>query len=123
MTTVRIEIVDGHNDDTNHRLSSIEGKLDRILHILKLISQKEDTLMALADDLKAAIAELDTETNAVAANIAQLASRITNSMSDADVAAIKAALSAESDRLTTLAKDPTSPVPPAPPALKAARKP
>ncbi len=114
--------MDGH-DDTNHRLSSIEGKLDRILHVLKLISQKEDTLMALADDLKAAIAELDTETNAVAANIAALAAKITNSMSDADVAAVKAALSAESDRLKTLAVDPTNPVPAAPPALKAARKP
>ncbi len=108
------------SDAINH-LTSVEAKLDKVLASLDLISKKEDTLMALADDLKTAIAALDTETNAVAANIAQLASRITNSMSDADVAAIKAALSAESTRLTTLALDPTNPVPPVPAALKAAR--
>lgn len=97
------------------------ASLRQILSLLQVISKKEDTLMALADDLKAGIALLDTETNAVAANIAALAGKITNSMSDADVAAIKDALAAESARLTTLAVDPTVPVPPVPPALAAVR--
>jgi hypothetical protein len=97
------------------------SKLDRLLHLLLGIDKKADILMALADDLKAGIAKLDDETNQVAANIANLASRIKNSLTDQEVADIQAALTAESDRLTTLAKDPTNPVPPAPPALASVR--
>ncbi len=72
---------------------------------------KVGDLMALADDIKTLLTQLDAATNAVAANIAQLAGRITNSMSDAEVADIKAGFAAEQARLEGMAKDPTNPVP------------
>ncbi len=89
--------------------------------IRTVVNRLETLIMALADDLKAGIQKLNDETNAIAALITSLAGRITNSMSDQDVADIKAALSAEADRLTSLAVDPTVPVPPMTPALKASR--
>ncbi len=100
----------------------IRQQLDRIEHKLDQTLTRLEKLMALADDLKAGIDQLNTETDAVAANLAQLAGRITNSMTDQEVADIKAGLRAESDRLVTLGKDPTQTVPPMPPALLAARK-
>lgn len=96
----------------------IRRKLKLVQQSLDMLNRKVDTLMALADDLKAGIAQLNTETNAIAALITKLAGSITNSMSDADVTAVKAGLSTLSDRLTSLAVDPTIPVPPAPPALQ-----
>jgi hypothetical protein len=78
--------------------------------------------MALADDLKTAIAQLDTETTLVATLITSLASRIKNGMSDQEVADVKAALAAMSDRLTSLGVDPTIPVPPPPQAFTDAKK-
>ncbi len=79
-------------------------------------------MATLAEDLKAALANLDTETNAVAANIAALAAKVKNTMTDAEVADIKAGFGALSDRLTGLATDPTNPVPSPSPALTALRK-
>ncbi len=90
-------------------------KLDELI-------RKVDRLMALADDLKAAIAQLDTETTAVGALITSLASKIHNSMTDAEVADVKASFGTLSDRLTSLAVDPTQPVPPPSPAMKALAK-
>lgn len=105
-----------HLDHEAHKLlDRIEGKIDVALTKLEI-------LMALADDLKAGIAELDAETNAIATLLTSLGSRIKNSMTDQEVADIKAALKAESDRLKTLAVDPTAPVPPVPPALSTLRK-
>lgn len=77
--------------------------------------------MSVADDLKADIAALNDATNLVAANITNLAAKIKNSMSDEEVADIRAQLAAEASRLSTLAVDPTNPVPPEPPQLVAAR--
>jgi uncharacterized phage infection (PIP) family protein YhgE len=116
-------------------LRRIERKLDRILLHLGAIEEGEEVIMALADDLKAGIQALNDETNAnaasldaVQANIAQLAARIKNGMTDQEVADVKASLTgmsglltAESDRLKLLAQDPTNPVPPVPPALATAR--
>ncbi len=95
--------------------SGISGKLDRILSQLEL-------LMAVADDIKKALANLDTETTAIGANIAALAARIKNGMSDQEVADIQASFGVLSDRLTALAADPTVPVPPPSPALQALRR-
>lgn len=84
--------------------------------------QTQEIIMAVADDLKAAIAALDVETTKIGETIALLASKITNSMSDADVTAIKTALVAHSDRLKLLAVDPTAPVPPEPPPVVEGRR-
>ncbi len=83
-------------------------------HIIDLGTQlrrMEKRIMAVADDLKAGIAALNAETDVIAALLTSLAGRIKNSMTDAEVADVKAALQAESDRLTTLGVDPTNPVP------------
>jgi peptidoglycan hydrolase CwlO-like protein len=100
----------------------LNEKLDAISSQLSDLQQKVNTIVALADDLKASIAKLDTETTAVAANIAAIAAKIHNSMTDAEVAEVQASFQTLGDRLTTLAVDPTVPVPPPPAALKALRK-
>lgn len=102
--------------------SCLEEKVDRCLHLLHVLTGKVEKLMAVADDIKAALATLDTETTAIGANIAALAAKIKNSMTDAEVAEIQGSFGTLSTRLTTLAVDPTVPVPPPPPALAALRK-
>jgi len=116
---MRIDLHVHVHSDPDH---TVVGRLDQVFKILHVINGKADTLMALADDLKAGIQKLNDDTDKVAANIAQLASRIKNTMTDQEVADIKAALTAESDRLGTLAQDPTNPVPPEPPPLVTARQ-
>ncbi len=113
---------------TGNDLFKIEQRLGRIEQDLKRIQGGIDALlsqgvrlMALADDIKTALANLDAETTAVGANIAALAAKITNSMTDQQVADIKASFATLSTRLTTLAVDPTVPVPPAPAPLTALR--
>ncbi len=101
----------GDNKEILLRLRLVGAQLDRL----------ENLIMALADDLKAGIKKLDDETTQIGTLISSLAGRITNSMTDAEVADVKAALEAESARLTTLATDPTNPVPPVPPPLQAIR--
>ena len=78
--------------------------------------------MAVADDIKAALASLDTETTAIGTLITALAAKIKNGMTDAEVADIKASFGTLSDRLTSLAVDPTVPVPPPTPAMQALKK-
>ena len=90
-------------------------KLDKILH-------NQEKIMAVADDIKAALANLDAETTAIGALITKLAGGIKNSMTDAEVADVKAGFDTLSQRLTTLAVDPTQPVPPVPPPLAALKK-
>lgn len=95
-------------DDINRRLDYIDALLEK--------------LMAVADDIKAALATLDTETTAIATNVTNLAAKIKNSMTDAEVADVKSGFDTLSARLTTLAVDPTIPVPPPPAPLTALRK-
>ncbi len=101
------------------RLQAIEDKLDVALFKL---TNAEALLVGLKADFDAKFALLDTETTAIGANIAAIAAKVTNGMSDADVAAVKADFDTLSARLTTLAVDPTVPVPPPPPPLQALRK-
>ncbi len=70
--------------------------------------------MALADDLKAMNASFNDAINKVAAEIGDLKSQIKNSMTDTEVADIKAGFQATIDRLTALGADPVNPVPPTP---------
>ncbi len=90
-----------------------------VLCKLDELNRKVDKLMALADDLKASIANIDTETTAVGALVKKLGDEIHNGMTDTEVADIKSALSAVSDHLTAIAVDPKNPVPPMSPALQA----
>jgi len=101
---LRVKMIEVH-------LAAIDSRLNHL----------KELTMSVATDLKAGVAKLDAETTAIGALIASLAGRITNSMTDQEVTDIRAALTAESDRLTTLAADPTNPVPAVPAALKASR--
>lgn len=111
----------GTKEEILLRVKLVDAKADQALAFLSSIDKRLETLMALADDLKKSIADLDAETTAIGTLITSLAGRIKNTMTDQEVTDIKAALTAEGARLTTLAVDPTNPVPPAPPQLQAAR--
>ncbi len=67
----------------------IERQLAELHHRLAAL---EKLVMALAQDLKDLIAKFDAATDAIAAELADLKSRITNSMSDAEVADVKATI-------------------------------
>lgn len=98
------------------RLSAqLFDRLDRLTRI-------GGRLMALADDLKASVAKLDSETTAIADVVSSLAARIKNSMTDAEVAELQGAFTALDERLKGLGVDPTNPVPPPTPAFTAAKK-
>lgn len=68
-------------------------------------------LMALSDDLKALTAQIDAATTKVADRIGALTGQIKNSMTDDEVASVKAGLQAEIDRLVAIGADPANPVP------------
>lgn len=71
-------------------------------------------MAALSQDFLDLAKKIDSATDAVATRIAALQTQIKNSMTDAEVAAVKTGLQAEIDRLTVLGQDPANPVPPAP---------
>jgi archaellum component FlaC len=90
----------------------IKKLLKQILERLEGIERKEDKLMVnVAKDFEALRVALDTATNSVAAKIDELRAGITNSMTDQQVADLKAGFGAISERLTELASDPADPVP------------
>ena len=97
-------------------------KLDLILDGVHFLKEKVGILMAVADDIKAALANLDAETTAIGANITAIAAKIKNTMTDQEVTDIQTSFTALSARLTSLAVDPTVPVPPVPPALAKLRQ-
>ena len=78
---------------------------------LEVLERKVDELMGVANDIKALLTQIDAATTAVANRLADLAGRITNSMSDAEVTEIKTQMAAKVDRLTALGHDPNNPVP------------
>src|SRR5262245_1551041 len=81
-----------------------DKKLDEILLIVQHIKQKQEEFMGqVFTDLDSLRQAIDAATNAVAQKIADLSSKTTNSMTDAEVAQIKADLQAEVDRLNALA--------------------
>lgn len=94
------------------RLDKIDAKLDALLEYAQIITDRLEKLMTLAQDELAALEKLNQETTKVGDLITTLASRIKNSMTDQEVADVKTAFGALSDRLTALAVDPTNPVPP-----------
>jgi ATP/maltotriose-dependent transcriptional regulator MalT len=84
---------------------SVDDRLDLIVSLLK------EMKMALSQDFLDLSKKIDDATNAVAARITLLQGQITNSMSDVEVANVKAALQAEVDKLTAMGADPVNPVP------------
>lgn len=83
---------------------------------LEAIIQKLDLLLEQGEKMHKEFLDLskkiDDATNAVATRIDKLSSQIKNSMTDAEVAEVKASLQAEVDRLTVLGQDPVNPIPP-----------
>lgn len=94
--------------EMTERLFELELKVE-------LLSRRlEDIGMAVAQELEALRVAVDNATNAVAARIDKLVQGLKNSMTDAELAAVKAGFQAEIDRLTALGQDPNNPVPPSP---------
>ena len=85
------------------------ARQDEMLTLLRAIKAQGERMHQELIDLAA---KIDEATNAVAARIDRLSARIKNSMTDEEVAQVKAALGAEVARLTDLGKDPNNPVPP-----------
>lgn len=94
--------------DVYHHLPAEEEILSR-LQQLKI--QGETIMGQLAQDFEALRVAMNDATNTVAARIDRLTAGIKNSMTDEEVAALKAGFQAESDRLNTLGQDPVNPVP------------
>ena len=67
--------------------------------------------MSVASDLADLKTSLDTATNLVAAEVTFLQSQIKNSMTDQEVADVKAGFKAVADRLTLIGSDPNNPIP------------
>lgn len=109
---MRIDIYHHQCDDGN----------DEVLKLLRAILAQGEKIMALVDELKAGIAELDAETTNVATRIDALIAKLTSeSLTPEQKAEVLASLGAETARLKTLAADPVVVVPPVPVALAAAR--
>jgi multidrug resistance efflux pump len=86
-------------------------KRDRVLHELHRVHiLGVQTLMA-TKEIKDAMARIDAATTAIAARLAKLVGQIGTGMSDADVAAVTAGLTAEATKLEGLGADPDNPVP------------
>lgn len=102
---MRIDIYHHHSDDGNND----------VLNLLRAIYAQGEKIMALVDDLKAGIAELDAETTNVATRIDALIAKLTaESLTPEQKAEVLASLGAETARLKTLAADPVVVVPPVP---------
>jgi chromosome segregation ATPase len=111
-------------------LKKLIGELGRTLHghgvtlheMNGRLHELRRDIMGLKDDLKDLAAQIDAETNAVAARIEKLVAQLaTGTLSDADKAEVVAAFGAEIARLKTLGADPSAPVPPVPAPLAAMR--
>ncbi len=92
--------------DLKKFLTRLETKLDRVYALLRVVDATGELLMTVASDLKDQIAALNDETTAIGAEMALLIGRIGNSMTDVEVADVKASLTSLSDRLTGLGQDP-----------------
>lgn len=81
------------------------------LAIHSVLSALKEKVMALSQDIKDLAKKIDDATTAVANRLDALSNQIKNSMTDQEVADVKASLQAEVDRLTVLGQDPNNPVP------------
>jgi hypothetical protein len=67
--------------------------------------------MPVPQNLQDALAAIDADTTALASVVTDLRSKISTSMTQADVDQVTATLTAVGDRLTGIAADPNTPVP------------
>jgi hypothetical protein len=82
-------------------LAAIPSKISEILRGVRLILQRQETQMALADDQRAAIDDLKAEDGVIIAALDDLAAKAsrTGSVSDADVQAAVDGIRSEIDRV------------------------
>jgi DNA invertase Pin-like site-specific DNA recombinase len=100
---VNVEI---HIHIHHHPDSTIVTKLDRII-------SNQGVMMAKVDDLKAELVEINTTTDEIASDIADLMSRIAGGLSAAEAEEVNAQLTALKDKLKSVASThtPSSPTP------------
>lgn len=79
--------------------------------LVKSINRLGDSLMSVTQELKDFAASIDTATTQIGTRIDGLQQRLTNSMTDAELADVRAAFKVEVDKLTAMGKDPADPLP------------
>lgn len=87
----------------------------KVIEALRRLEAKLEVLMAVAQDIKALLAQIDAATNQIATRIQQLSDRLAGGVSAEEAQEIQQQLAAEVSRLQALGADPTNPVPPTPP--------
>jgi hypothetical protein len=78
--------------------------------------------MALPQEMTDVLNRIDTDTNALAAVVTDLRSRISTGMTQEDVTAVQNKLGEVAGRLEGIASNPAAPVPPSPPPAALRRK-
>jgi TolA-binding protein len=109
---------------TLNELATLPSKISEILRGVRLILQRQETQMALADDQRAALDDLKSEDGVIISALDDLAAKAsrTGSVSDADVQSAIDGIRSEIDRVhAAVATDdpgalptPPAPTPPAP---------
>ncbi len=82
--------------------------------LAEVLAALEEFRMSVSKDLKDLTAKFDAATDEIAADLVALKSQIKNSMTDEELADVKATIQAKIDRLTVLGQDDSNPVPPTP---------
>jgi hypothetical protein len=103
------------------RSAVVETKLDLCLARLELVlcrtetlEQKVDQLMAVSQEIKSLVSQIDAATNEIAADLTALRDQIAGGVDAATAEEIRAGLQTQVERLTALGQDPANPVPPTP---------
>lgn len=102
--------------------SDVADRLDQILARLRALGAQEHTIMADVKDVKQLVADLNDETNSVAAKVDAQAAAIKalkdqiaqgSPVTQADLDEIATALTPISERLKAIGADQANPIPPA----------
>ncbi len=113
---VKVDVTVGEVHVHHHSDEQVQAMFGIIQTQLTELKAQGNKLMALVDDLKTAIAELDAETTNVATRIDALIAKLTSqSLTPEQKTEVLAQLAGETARLKTLAADPIIVVPPSGP--------
>ncbi len=107
---------------TSQELSEVQSKLDQVFARLDALKALEERVMAVGQDVLALMKNMDAATTRLGVDVAALVASVKNSMTDEEVANIKAAGLAIQANLEAIAASAENPTPPPTPQLAQARK-
>ena len=102
-------------EETRYVTQRLQNHAAKLHSIAANHPPKGPNQMAIPADLAAVLAQISTDTDAVAATVKSLDALISTSMTVDDVATVKSTLAAIATRLEATANDPNVPVPVTPP--------